>query len=127
MDRSLWTNDVGLSLQWQRFFALEAEYRYGALLLGGNFPFDGVALGWRGAILPDSSRWWSDLYLRAGVQTRNVMGARETSYLGLYLHPGWAFSLTSFLKLDAEMALAYQFGDMAHNYLGANLGVRFVF
>src|SRR5690606_14923864 len=62
-DRQTWNLDLGANLSWHRFASFEAEYRYGTMLLGGNFPTSGYAIGLRTALTPQTHRWWNTLYL----------------------------------------------------------------
>lgn len=126
-DRGTWSVDMGLNLQWSRFVGLEGEYRFGSMLLGGNFPFTGYALGLRSGLTPTPKRWWDDFYLRAGWGYIAIMGTRDPGYHGLYLSPGWALRLYGPLHLEGEVSTSYYFGAMEHLNLGFRSGLRVTF
>lgn len=126
-DRQTWALDVGINLKWHRFISFDAEYRYGTMILGGNFPTSGYALGLRSALTPESDRWWDDFYLRAGVGWLSTMGARDDSQTGIYLHPGWSIKVFSILHIETEIATSYFFGAMEHLDIGFRSGIRFGF
>ncbi len=126
-DRQTWALDLGINLQWHRFIGFDAEYRYGTMILGGNFPTSGYALGIRSALTPESTRWWDNFYVRAGVSWLSTMGARDDSQTGVYLHPGWAVEIFPILHLETEISTSYFFGAMEHFNLGFRTGLRFGF
>ncbi|MBA2664814.1 MAG: hypothetical protein H0U74_21175 [Bradymonadaceae bacterium] len=126
-DRSTWNFDLGANLRWHRLISVDGEYRYGTILLGGNFPFSGYAFGLRSALTPQSERWWDEFYLRAGLGWLSIMGTRDRSYMGVYLHPGWAYQVFSLVHLETELSLSYYFGDMEHLNVGFRTGVRIGF
>lgn len=126
-DRQTWNLDLGANLSWHRFASFEAEYRYGTMLLGGNFPTSGYAIGLRTALTPQTHRWWNTLYLRGGVGWLSTMGTRDSPYTGVYLHPGWSYALFPILHLETELSTAYYFGPMEHLNIGFRTGLRFGF
>jgi hypothetical protein len=126
-DRGSWSTDMGLNLQWHRFLGVEGEFRYGTMLLGGNFPRSGHALGLRSGLGPEPTRWWNDFYVRSGWTYLSVMGTRDPGYHGVYLHPGWSVGLYGPLALDLELAGSYFFGAMAHLDLGFRAGLKVSF
>ncbi|MFU8805105.1 MAG: hypothetical protein ACNA8W_14925 [Bradymonadaceae bacterium] len=126
-DRNTWNMDLGLGLQWHRFIGVEAEYRYGAMLLGGNFPFTGYGLGLRSGLTPEPRRWWDDFYIRGGWGYISIMGTRAPGYNGLYLNPGWALRLVGGLHFELETSTAFYFGAMEHLNVGFRSGLRMSF
>lgn len=126
-DRQTWALDLGINLQWHRFIGFDAEYRFGTMILGGNFPTSGYALGIRSGLTPEPTRWWDNFYVRAGVGWLSTMGAREDNQIGIYLHPGWAIELFPILHLETEISTAYNFGPMEHFNIGFRSGLRFGF
>ena len=127
VDRPAWGMDVGLSLQWLPWLAVDLDYRHGAVLGLGYFPFDGFAAGFRAWLTPDLGRFWGGAFARLGVSVVGFYHAREPVVASVYARPGWALELfPERLFLELELDLAYAWGSLAHLDFGARLGLRVV-
>lgn len=123
VDRKVWNMEFVGRLHFGWRAALEADLRYGSMLLGGRFPSEGWAVGARVALFEPQDRWWDGLHMRAGFRQWRVMGMRADGSPGGYGAVNWEFEILSHLYLETDVVLGRTFRDMQHWYLMGMVGV----
>ena len=123
VDRRLFNLDVSARLHFGDVGALEVEFQRGIMLLGGNFPTNGWAIGSRISILPQRGRWWDGLSARAGYRHWYVMGMRANGAPGAYGALSWAVPVLPYLNVETDVIAGRTFRAMQHWNLEGRLGL----
>lgn len=128
-DRNLWHGAAALGARWHRHFEVDVEYRYGGIWApaSGYIPIQGVGAGITAHLTPDSPRWWSGLYGRAGFLRWSVPRTRQGVFPGLYGALGYGLPiLGGRVHLNHEIPLSYVGGSLSHWTIGAAASIRVV-
>ena len=122
-DRGLFTAEFVGRLHFGWRLALEADFRFGSMILGGRFPGEGWAVGGMVRLFEPGSNWMHGAHLRAGFRQWRVMGMRGDSSPGPYGALNWQFPALSFLSFEVDLVAGRTFEAMEHWYFAATGGV----
>ncbi len=121
VDRGLFTTEFAGRLRYRRV-GLEADLRFGSMLLGGSFPAEGWAVGGRVEVVRARESPWGALHVRGGYRHWRVMSMREDSP-GIFGGVSWEIPIVGPLGLEVDAVGGRTFRALEHWFLMGTLGV----
>lgn len=122
-DRGLFTTELVGRLHFGWRAALEADFRFGSMLLGGRFPGQGWAMGGMVRLFEPQERWYDGFHLRGGFRQWRVMGMRADGTPGGYGALNWQMKVLPFLAVEVDLVAGRTFQAMEHWYFVSTAGI----